>query len=341
MKFSIIVPVYNTEKFVGDCIDSVLNQTYDDFELVLVDDGSTDKSGDVCKKYAAEDERVLFFCKENSGQLETRCYGISRSHGDYIIFLDSDDILERSALDTIAKKITDYNCDMVIYAYECFFDKPKNCEMGEPEDVIILSKKELLVKIFSDEHYNSLCIKTVKREFLHFDGYSAMKEVRYGEDLLQTIDIIRQNPKTVVIGNVLYHYRQNANSITHALNLERYVSDIIFVRGIAYECLKNEGDLTDDEMCRFRGISIKLLCEGVSNIAQSDCGFSEKLKLTKSLKNNTYYKDFILGGKYDGRCLGNKRITWFLFKNGFLMTLICIFSLKHRLKERRMANEER
>lgn len=334
MKFSIIVPVYNTENFVGDCIDSVLNQTYNDFELVLVDDGSTDNSSDVCKKYAAADERVLFFHKENSGQIETRCYGISKSRGDYIVFLDSDDILGRSALNTISQKITAYNCDMVIYAYERFSDEPKISETEKAEDIVISDKKELFVKIFSDEHYNSLCIKAVKREFLRSDGYSAMKEVRYGEDLLQTIDIIRQNPKTVVIGDVLYHYRQNTNSVTRALNLERYASDIIFVRSTAYECLKNEGYLTDDEMYRFRGISIKLLCEGVSNIAQSGCNFSKKLKLIKGLKNNTYYKDFILGGKYDEGCLGNKRPAWLLFKNGFLMTLICIFSLKRRLKER-------
>lgn len=334
MKFSIIVPVYNTEEFVGDCIDSVLNQTYDDFELVLVDDGSTDESGDVCKKYAAEDGRVLFFHKENSGQIETRCYGISKSHGDYIVFLDSDDILDKNALKVIAQKIDAYNCDMVIYSYERFFDKPKMCKAENAEDTVISDKKELYIKIFSDEHYNSLCIKSVKREFLRLDGYSALKDVRYGEDLLQTIDIIRQNPKTVIIEDVLYHYRTNPNSVTRTLNLKRYVSDIIFVRNTAYECLKNEGYLTGDEMYRFRGISVKLLCEGVSNIAQSGCGFSEKLKLIRGLKNNTYYKDFILGGKYDKSCLGNKRPVWFLFKNGFLVTIISIFSLKHRLKER-------
>lgn len=334
MKFSIIVPVYNTEKFVGDCIDSVLNQTYDDFELVLVDDGSTDKSSDVCKKYAAADERVLFFRKENSGQIKTRCYGISKSHGDYIVFLDSDDILDCNALRVIAQKISVYRCDMVIYTYEHFFGKPQIYETGKSKDTIISNKKELYIKIFSSEYYNSLCIKAIKRDFLRSDGYSALKNVRYGEDLLQTIDIIRQNPKTVFIEDVLYHYRTNPNSVTRTLNAERYASDIIFVRNAAYECLKSEGYLTDDEMCHFRGISIKLLCEGVSNIAQSKYAFSEKLRLIKGLKSTPYYKDFILGGKYDESSLGNKRPVWLLFKNGFLMTLICIFLLKRRLKER-------
>ena len=334
MKFSVIVPVYNTEKFIDDCINSVLNQTYSDFELILVDDGSTDKSGEICKKYAAADDRVLFFGKENSGQIETRCYGISKSHGDYIIFLDSDDILDPNALNVIHQKITACDCDMVIYSYERFCGKPKVCKTEKTEDIVISDKKDLYIKILSDEHYNSMCIKAVKRGFLRSDGYSALKNIRYGEDLLQTIDIIRQNPKTVIIGDVLYHYRTNPNSVTWTLDLKRYASDIIFVRNAVYECLKNEVCLTEDEICRFRGVSIRILCEGIANIAQSGCGFSEKRSLIKHLKENAYYKNFLLGGKYDKNRLGNKRPVWFLFKNGFLITLICIFSLKHRLKER-------
>lgn len=334
MKFSIIVPVYNTEKFVGACIESVLHQTCGDFELVLVDDGSTDKSAAVCRKYAAADERVLFFQKENSGQIETRCCGISKAHGEYIVFLDSDDLLDRNALERIGQKIAAYHCDMVVYAYERFCDQPNVCETGRDEDVVISDKKELYLKIFSDERYNSLCIKAVKRELLRPGEYSTQKNVRYGEDLLQTIDIIRQNPKTVLISDVLYHYRTNMDSVTRTLDPERYCSDIIFVRNAAYECLKNEVSLTDDEMCRFRGISIRLLCEGVSNIAQSKCEFSKKLKLIRHLKENTYYREFIRSGKYDKASLGNKRLVWFLFRNGFLVSLICAFSLKRRWKER-------
>ena len=98
---SVVVPVYNVEDVLHFCIDSILNQTYSDFELLLVDDGSTDKSGDICDQYARKDTRIRVFHKENGGVSSARNLGIDNANGEYICFIDSDDYVNSEFLDSL------------------------------------------------------------------------------------------------------------------------------------------------------------------------------------------------------------------------------------------------
>ena len=111
---SIIVPVYNAEKTLGRCVDSILNQEYRDFELLLMDDGSTDGSGSICDAYAAKDPRVRVFHKANSGVSDTRNQGIAQAEGEYLQFADSDDWFTLEATKFLVQAITEHGCDMVI-----------------------------------------------------------------------------------------------------------------------------------------------------------------------------------------------------------------------------------
>ena len=111
---SIIIPVYNAQKNLGRCVESVLNQTYKDFELLLLDDGSTDNSGKICNKYAEEDIRVRVIHKENSGVSDTRNQGIAMAKGEYLQFIDSDDWITQDATARFVRMAQEYPCDMVI-----------------------------------------------------------------------------------------------------------------------------------------------------------------------------------------------------------------------------------
>ena len=111
---SIIVPVYNAEKTIGRCIDSILGQQYTDFELLLVDDGSKDGSGAICDSYALADSRVQVIHKENTGVSDTRNIGISRARGVYLQFLDSDDWITPDATKLLVEAAGEHNCDLVI-----------------------------------------------------------------------------------------------------------------------------------------------------------------------------------------------------------------------------------
>lgn len=112
-KISVIIPVYNAEKYLRKCIESVLNQTFGDFELLLVDDGSPDHSGEICDEYAQKDSRVHVFHKPNGGTANARNYGLDHSQGDYVAFIDNDDYVEPTYLGDMYSAMTHYDVDLV------------------------------------------------------------------------------------------------------------------------------------------------------------------------------------------------------------------------------------
>lgn len=113
IKISIIVPVYNSEKYIATCIDSLVNQKFDDVEIILVDDGSTDNSGIICEQYAEKNSKIVLITKKNGGLCSARNAGINVATGEYILFIDNDDKLEVGALDTIWRAITELKCDIL------------------------------------------------------------------------------------------------------------------------------------------------------------------------------------------------------------------------------------
>ena len=330
MKFSIIVPIYNSSSFLANCIESVLAQTYDNFELILVDDGSTDNSYDICCKYAGKDKRVFVFRKENSGQIESRCYGLKKSVGEYIVFLDSDDLLAKDALKVISEKFIRYKCDMLIYGYDRFTDEIRPLDMVRKEDVIIKDKRELYLTIVLND-YNSMWRKAIKKDLCDSDTYLNFKEVKYGEDLLQTLEIIRHNPKTVIINDVLYHYRLNYNSVTRSIDLDRYSKDTITVISSVYEFLKTEG-FSEESLSDYRNKAIYNFCGALSEIAQNKCDFGKKIRIIKQFKDNNIYKDFLNKGKCNKHYLGKKYYIWILFQWNMYFLLVALLSLKGFLK---------
>ena len=122
IKFSVIVPVYKVEPYIRECIESVLHQTYQNYELILVDDGSPDNSGLICDEYKEKSDQIVVYHKPNAGSLHTRIYGIAHATGDYYVFLDSDDSLKENALQVIYQAITKYSCDCVIYEMDRLYN---------------------------------------------------------------------------------------------------------------------------------------------------------------------------------------------------------------------------
>lgn len=112
-RFSIIIPAYNVEEYVGECLDSVLNQSFTNFEVILVNDGSKDNTPEICKSYVEKDNRIRYYSKENGGLSHTRNYAIDRADGEYLYFLDSDDILEEKALEKLNTIIEKENPDII------------------------------------------------------------------------------------------------------------------------------------------------------------------------------------------------------------------------------------
>lgn len=122
LKFSIIIPIYNNEEYIEDCIGSVLDQGYKTFELILVNDGSNDKSGNICEYYSKRDSRVIVIHQENQGRVLARRKGIEQLSGDYLLFLDSDDYWDLNLLESIYQCIREHNCDLILFKYKRVID---------------------------------------------------------------------------------------------------------------------------------------------------------------------------------------------------------------------------
>lgn len=168
IKFSIIVPVYNVEKYLDECIQSIINQTYSNWELILIDDGSTDKSGAICLKYAEKDDRIIYFYKENTGQSDSRNIGITKAGGDYMIFVDSDDYIDVDSLERFAVSINEWgNPDVVLSEgmNELFGDELGGYRLLNKDDYPGLSGRDTLLKTLKLGPNWSPCDKAYKLLF--------------------------------------------------------------------------------------------------------------------------------------------------------------------------------
>ena len=172
---SIIVPVYNTEKYLHRCIDSILAQTYTDFELLLINDGSTDKSGAICDEYAAKDNRVRVFHKENGGVSSARNLGLDEAQGEWICFVDSDDYVFEEFLQNFISKIDD-DVDLICQGMEFDDFFSKNCSIKRFGVDYHGSIDKGLLELYKKPMLGSLCNKCLKRIIIE------KKSLRFYED---------------------------------------------------------------------------------------------------------------------------------------------------------------
>ena len=112
-KISVIVPVYNVEPYLIECLESIINQTYRDLEIILIDDGSTDKSGDICEEYAKKDDRIIVIHQSNQGSASAKNAGLRKASGEYLAFVDSDDFLQEDAYEFMVRQLEEYHADII------------------------------------------------------------------------------------------------------------------------------------------------------------------------------------------------------------------------------------
>ena len=231
---SFITPVYNAGEYLQVCIESLLQQTNGLWELVLVDDGSTDGSGDVCDNYAKIDERIKVIHKQNSGQFDSRLKGISIASGDYCTGLDADDYLEIDCVEIIQSVLNERNCDILCWDIRSVTDgKETNREMmpryGEYTNV------EFLEYVVASTNY-SFCNKLIRTELLRNSYFGDVpKKTRHSEDYILVCPSLCMSSSVYAIKNVLYNYRQIEGSVTHKYDLQRvydYLDSSVCIRNI-------------------------------------------------------------------------------------------------------------
>lgn len=212
-EISVIVPVYNVASYLGECIDSILSQTFTDWELILVDDGSTDNSADIAKGWSDKDARIKFYSKPNGGVSSARNFGLDHAIGKYIMFLDSDDICHPKILE-ILHFFTGTGAELIM------------CECSRFQTTPVVSIKEewtpeILTNV--DETYRCMALKLIlhppyakfyQRDIIERYGIRFPLGLQLGEDVLFNLNFLKHTSKSVFINLPLYYYRDTPSSLS-------------------------------------------------------------------------------------------------------------------------------
>lgn len=232
MKFSINIPAYNSEKYIEETFASILAQTHQDFEVVVMDDGSLDRTMEILDAWAKKDKRWKVFHQTNQGQMAARSNALIEDTGDYSLFVDADDLLEENALAVLSDKIIRYGYpDMVIFKYSSLHGKRKT-DNPAPWDVDRVCEGEELLKLVADacfsNAFNSLCTKAIKRPLRPLSGdlLSRCASMRVGEDAVQSIFYMKGAKSIVLLNDSLYAYRYSETSVTNTVNVDKTARDI-------------------------------------------------------------------------------------------------------------------
>ena len=227
---SFLIPVFNTKTYLPECLDSILCQAGAEFEVVLLDDGSTDGSGELCNQYAAKyPDIVRVVHKNNEGLLLTRRRGFREAKGNWFICVDSDDYIASDLLQTVAQMIQEYDCDMVMYNFDYVDDDGNHTasrlSISDRTVYERETKREIYEKRLLSVDVNSLCMRAVRRDLLDLDAdYSGCGIRNMCEDAIQILPLYTNAKKIVYTSKPLYHYRKGQNSITAKRSFESWVS---------------------------------------------------------------------------------------------------------------------
>lgn len=335
-KFYILVPVYKVEKYIRECIESVLKQTYQDFQLILVDDGTPDKSGEICDQYAKGDRRVTVIHQENKGLLAARETAIRYvrkfcEKGAFLVYLDSDDFLKTYALEQMADVISEYNCDMVIYGMERVWESGDFAfKLQDDFSGIVEDKRKLYKRVFNSSSYNPVWRKAVSIELLSDIDYSEYYYIRHGEDLIRSIAYYGKCRRVYFLNENLYNYRINPDSITQNVTDKNFEIDFT-VRHEVFKFLQSEAVFTEKDWAEYREYCVSLLTDKILTILCFDISIKKKIQYFNEIQNSDYYKKCIK--KQKRRKSGKKEIIYILFEKKIYRPLIIAFKL-YRLKSK-------
>ena len=225
MKVSIIIPVYNTEQYLPRCIDSILDQCITDFELLLIDDGSSDGSGKICDAYAEKDSRIRVLHKENGGVSSARNLGLNEAKGEWVVFVDSDDWISDNCIKLLTEPLRNKEFDIVVGDYRIIGEFPYNLELSLPEGAY--HETGITHTFCNGGIYIMSWNKLYRKEFL-LKNQLAFEEGKVHEDEILAFEISCLEKSFYVVKSVTYYYRIRENSIAtikdRHLKLQRYIA---------------------------------------------------------------------------------------------------------------------
>jgi len=326
LKYSIIIPVYNAKEYLNECIQSILEQNYSKLEIILVDDGSTDGSMQVCDNLSKKDSRIRVYHNSNHGQIFSRVFGVEQSTGDVILFVDADDSLVENALSTISEYFDEYQCDCVIYGLKQTLEGRIIYTNTVPQNELITNRQRLFEKYFLEDKYNNIWRKATKREIFDGRDYSDYYYTRMGEDFLHSIEIIENCNSVLFVQDVLYSYRVNPASVTQTIDYQKYRVDYS-IREYALKHIINSGYFDNKSYGKYCRLCKRHLFDEIIAISRANIDSLQKYKLFQEIQETEYYKTF-LSQKVGYKMELKYEVILFLFSKKLYGLLLVIAKIK-------------
>ena len=218
---SIIVPVYNVEKYLEKCINSILNQTYKNIEIILIDDGSTDNSGKICDDFSLRFKNIFAFHKINGGSSSARNYGIKKANGNYIMFVDSDDWIDNDMVEFLYNNLKENNCDISISGRYINYENGVQIISSARNEKFVFTPEQAVIALNSYQHFDSsACDRMFNINLFDDIEFPVGKKC---EDIYVMYKLLLKSKRTVYWSLPKYHYFQRPNSVSRNNNFEDYL----------------------------------------------------------------------------------------------------------------------
>lgn len=324
---SVIVPVYNVDKYLKECIESIINQTYTNLEIILVDDGSIDDSGSICDEYEKKDNRVKVIHKKNEGVSVARNIGLEIATGEWIGFIDSDDWIEVDYFTKMIKIALEKNVEIVVCGYNRIVNKRKE-SINNSSKTTIIDSREYLIKTLNPQTGYGFChSKLYKRESIGDVVFDSNLVV--GEDALFNEQIATNIKKCCMFGDCLYNYRLNSDSAVKRYDpnyATKYLKSMEASKNYLLKKYNGDNDVIQNY---YNLVAFHVLLIAVNYCFNIQNNQKNKIKSLKEICEWPEFKDAIRKCNYNNISL-TRKITLFTIKSKlYLLTaIICIFRQK-------------
>ena len=335
-KITIIVPVYNVEHYLDKCLDSLINQTYKNLEIIVINDGSIDNSGIICQEYAQKDNRIVYIEKENGGQSEARNMGLDRMTGSYVTFVDSDDWIELDYVEILYKKITEYQADIAVGNYYSFNETEGMYYFhifGDSYHEKVYDNVSIFENLYESQEMKSFALISVWGKLYKAD---LVKHLRFdigklGEDgyLNQKIYLLAE--KTIYLNKGLYAYRQREGSSSRIWT-EKWMHALVDAMSERITLLANMGYPLEKHLAVYRQMLEVSLANGQAS-GLSDTATYKEFEMKRTLLNHLSIQEqkekkaIVLAANYayvdqvlttiKSICYHNRSICFYLINSDF------------------------
>lgn len=341
---SVVIPVYNVENYLDRCIESVVNQTYQNLEIILVDDGSPDRCPQMCDVWAAKDERIKVIHKQNQGLGMARNTGIDAATGDYICFFDSDDFVSHELIEKAYAQMKKFDSEIVLYGHKRVnFAKhwSQNIEINSEQEVY---RGEQVVSVFLPEflgedpetgkNFNipiSAWSGLFSMELIHRAEWHFVSEREIiSEDLFSLFHLYREVRSVAILNESLYCYCENSGSLSQKYRADRYEKIKIFYNECLRLCAENVYNETVQKRCMEPFLSFTI---GALKLEESsNRTLNEKIRSIKAIVHDGLLQEVMQQKKKDKTKL-KKRLLYWAIRNRFVSLVYIFLALQNRMQK--------